>query len=656
MIRLPEHLLAPEIARRLEWVEPDGLGGFAMGTANLWPTRRYHSLLTVARRPPVDRRVLLAALEEQLESSSSLYHLDALERLGAPPPEGPKHLIEMALDPFPRFRYRLGSHLVERVILVPHGQPAVLIGYRHLEGPESLDLLVSPLLAGRSFHDLSLANGLAQPTPTRQGNDLVFQPYPEEPALYLRDTGWTFHSDCDWVEGLLYRREQARGYQYREDLLRPGHLEFSLAPGEQHFLLFSATAMEATPTKLMQDETRRRHNLRRGGETQGNYAGPLTLAADRYLVQRSPGHPSILAGYPWFEDWGRDTFLSLPGLILEKDSLQAKNILETFAAHESRGLIPNRFGDRPGETTYNAADASLWFVVEYERLRRGQSELGSETLWNAVRSIFQNYLEGTRFGIRVDPKDGLLSASSRGVQLTWMDAKVDDLVVTPRAGKPVELQGLWYFCCKTVFEQATLRGEEKLAAQAQAAAAKLETSFHRTFWIRSQGHYGDCLTPEGSLDRSLRPNQLLLMSLRYRLVPPEEGKQVLEVVEKKLLTPYGLRTLDPTHSDYRGRYEGSILERDQAYHQGTVWPWLLGPYGQACLTYRGASERTRLLDALEPLLTYLTQEGLGNLPEVFDGDPPHNPGGCPAQAWSVAQIRHLYLRLHEQDPYNPVEI
>lgn len=630
-----------------------------MGTACLLPTRRYHALLTVARRPPVDRRVLLAGLEEQVESpEAGLLRLDASQWGTAEAPGGEAHLVEFSPTPYPRFRYRFGGHLLERFLVVPRGSPAVLVGYRHLEGPGDLDLLVSPLLAGRCFHDLILANELADPDALSRDGDLVFRPYPEEPALHLRESGWQYHPDPSWVEGMVYERERARGYQYQEDLLRPGHLEFSLAPGDEHLLAFSAGPLGAEPGELLRRERQRREALERAERGKGPHAPALALATDRFLVTREEGGPSVIAGYPWFEDWGRDTFLSLPGIAPEPGSPLAAKILATFAAHRSQGLIPNRFGDRPGETSFNAADASLWFMVEYERLLRGArpDPAVDALLWEAARSIFLHYLEGTRFGIGVDPRDGLLAAEAPGLQLTWMDAKVDDLVVTPRSGKPVELQGLWYSCCRVVAEQARSRGEDELAGRAEAASEAVEASFHRSFWISSCGYYGDCIPPDGPLDRSLRPNQVLVLGLRHRLAPPEAGRQVLEVVDRELLTPYGLRTLAPGDPAYRGRYQGPLLERDLAYHQGTVWPWLLGPYGQACLQYRGAGDRSRLLEVLQPLLGYLTGDGLGNLAEVYDGDAPHAPGGCPAQAWSAAQVRSLYLQVVDPDPYDPLEI
>lgn len=661
MIELSPDLLLPERARDLEWVEADGLGGFAMGTADLRPTRRYHALLTVARRPPVDRRVLLAGLEEQVETSSELFQLEVCDRRSRPKPgdeggQATARLVGMAVDPWPRFTYRIGRHLLSREILVPHGHPAVLVRYCHLEGPEPLSMLVSPLLAGRSYHDLLQLNDLADPTPEEEPGALVFHPYDEEPQLWLWRTGWRYHHAPGWIEGVVYRRERSRGYQFREDLLRPGHLEFELPPGGAQPLLFSACPLDdPDPGRLLEAERdRRRRLMETEGEATGAAGRLLALAADRFRVDEAGGRRTILAGFPWFEDWGRDAFISLEGLAHGAAPGLARAVLETFASQEESGLIPNRFGDQPGATLYNSADASLWWMLEFGRLRRRHPEQDPGGLWATAVRIFRHYLDGTRFGIGVDPEDGLLAAAASGLQLTWMDAKVDDLVVTPRAGKPVELQGLWYEACRIVEAEAAQQGDELLAAEAGAAARRVRQNFHRSFWVEALGHYADNLTPDGSVDSALRPNQLIPMALPHRLVDVAHGRAVLEVVDRHLLTPYGLRTLSPEHRDYRGRYEGPITERDLAYHQGTVWPWLLGPYGRACLAYRGEEERPRLASLLEPLLDYLGREGLGNLPEVFDGDPPHAPGGCPAQAWSVAEVRRLHRSLHLRDPYDPV--
>ena len=658
MIELTPEDLRPARARQLEWVEPDGLGGFAMGNACLWPTRRYHGLLTVARRPPTDRRVLVAGLEEQVETEHDIFRLDTSERAGGEGPRGVEYQVGMALDPFPRFAYEVGSHRLERTVAVPRGHPAVVIRYRHLRGPSPLGFLVSPLLAGRSFHDLVQANSLADQELRRQGEDLCFRPYPEEPAVYLRTSGARYHHAPEWIHGLHYDQERTRGYPYREDLLRPGHLEFELAPGETFDLLLTSEPLgDMDAASLLEAEAERRSKL--AGREGSPSRRLLALAADRFRARRGEDGRTILAGFPWFEDWGRDTFISLAGItgVAASATEESLRVLETYAPRTQAGLVVNRFGDRPGDASHAAADASLWFVHEFGRLRERAPDLDLDTVWPTVREVFERYRAGTRHGIRVDPADGLLRASEPGLQLTWMDAMVDDTVVTPRSGKPIELQGLWYACCRVVALEARRRQETTLEEAANAAADAVRASFHDTYWLEALSYYGDCVGEDGTLDSSLRPNQLIPMSLRFRPVDTAAGRRALEAIEARLLTPFGLRTLAPDHPEYRGHYGGDVAARDFAYHQGTAWPWLLGPYGRACLQLRGRSDRARLRELLQPLLDWMNRDGMGNLPEVFDGDEPHAPGGCPAQAWSVAEVRALLSELdHEPDGYDPVEV
>lgn len=658
MIELEPDDLRPERARQLEWVEPDGLGGFAMGNACLWPTRRYHALLTVARRPPTDRRVLVSGLEEQVETEHDIFRLDSSDRAGGEGPSGLDHQVGMGLDPFPRFTYELGAHLVERTIAVPRGHPAVVVRYHHLRGPGPLGFLVSPLLAGRSFHDLAQANSLADQGVVRLGGDLSFRPYPEEPPVYLRAPGATYHHAPEWVRGVLYAQERARGYPSREDLLRPGHLEFELVPGETFDLLLASEPLrDLDAARLLEAEADRRQQIAEHETTPPRRL--LALAADRFRARRGEAGRTIVAGFPWFEDWGRDTFISLPGITGARESgaAEAMTVLQTYAAGAQAGLVVNRFGDRPGDTSHAAADSSLWFVQEFGRLRELSPRLDLDEIWPTVRDVFERYLAGTRHGIRVDPSDGLLRAGEPGLQLTWMDAMVDDTVVTPRTGKPIELQGLWYATCRVVSMEARRRQETALEEAATAAADAVRAHFHETYWVEGLGWYGDCLGDDGTLDTSLRPNQLIPMSLRFRPGDAPAGRRALEAIESHLLTPFGLRTLSPEHPEYRGHYGGDVASRDFAYHQGTAWPWLLGPYGRACLHLRGRGDRSRLRRLLEPLLTWMIRNGMGSLPEVFDGDEPYAAGGCPAQAWSVAEVRALLLELdREPDGYDPVEV
>lgn len=647
--------LGPEAALRREWVEPDGLGGFAFGTPCLRPSRRYHALLTVARHPPVDRRVLLSGFEEHVAAGDEAWRIDSSDRISGAV-SGHQFLVGAGVDPFPRARYQLGDHLLDRVVLVPRGHPRVVVEYHHVEGPRPLELDLVPLIAGRFFHDLLLENSLADPSVLERDGELLVRPYEDEPELWIGAEELDFHPDPRWVPGFLYLREEQRGYPHREDLLAPGRLHLRLVPGQVVRVTAGAGPLgDLELADLVSTERARREALLAGHDDPGDAAALLTLAADRFRLVPESSHPGVMAGYPWFEDWGRDTFISLPGLEPGAPEDFVPAVLEAFSGLQRWGLIPNRLGDRPEEAEYNAADATLWFLLECGR--RCLREVLPDHLWPAMRAAFTAYLEGTRHGISVDPLDGLVRAGEEGLQLTWMDALVDDQVVTPRSGKPVELQGLWMNACVVVRAEALRREDEEIATRASDALERARASFQDAYWIESRGYLADCITPGGIQDSSLRPNQLIALALPFCPLEPGKARRALEVVERELVTPYGVRTLEPGDGRYRGTYGGDVVARDHAYHQGTAWPWLLGPYGRACLRLRdGPGERHRLRQLLEPLLRFLMEDGWGNLPEVFDGDAPHTPGGCPAQAWSVAEVRRLLATVELQDPYDPTEV
>lgn len=622
----------------IEWVEPDGLGGFAMGTASLIATRRYHGLLTVARHPPVDRRHLLAGLDERrLEDARPGPHLTTRVR-------------RVLRDPLLRFQLELEGADLERGLVAIPGRAAVLLWWRW-SGPAPLPLALRPQLTGRGFHDLCVRNPLADPQAEVDGDRVRLRPYQDEPEVWIRAPGARFVEGPTWDLGREYPRERARGYQFREDLLVPGHLELVLEPGDDAFVLVSAEAPDPRQDlRALRDQVAasRRLRIERGAE--GDPADAvLAEAARAFLVRRDPDAVSCIAGYPWFEDWGRDTLISLPALVAAQGDALRPQVLATFAARIERGLVPNRCGPTPEDDLHNAADASLWFVLE-----AGKVDLSEhEDLWRGCLQIFDAYRAGTRHGIRVDPADGLVVAAEPGTQLTWMDAKVDEVVITPRAGKPVELQALWMNACEVVRREAARRGLDERAAQAQAARDQVAASFEATFYSELSGTLADVVGTDGRRDAQVRPNQVLALSLPLVPLEAEKARRVLEVVDRELLTPFGLRTLAPGARGYRGRYAGDIVERDHAYHQGTVWPWLLGPYGRACLRFRGPGERARLDELLGTLLEWARTRGLGSLPEVFDGDPPHLPGGCPAQAWSVAEVMMLHRLVRPPRPWSP---
>jgi predicted glycogen debranching enzyme len=629
---------------RLEWLESDGLGGYASSTATGANTRRYHGLLVVARRPPADRIVLLSRIEETvITPTGERFELGANYYPGAVHPHGYRYLDSFRLDPWPIWRYRLGALTLTRVLFLAREPGAVVLLYR-LEGGEA-QLELRPLVAGRDFHALVRENQVVSPTAEAAPGRVVYHPYPGVPPLVLSHDGGEWHDEGRWYRRTRYPREAERGLDHEEDLYSPGALTAPLTAGGAWRLACATEPVAVRRAAAWAAEERRRRQ-RVAGEGGRAVAGDpaltelaarLGLAGDTFLVRRGE-ELSILAGYPWFADWGRDAMISIPGLCLVTGRPDhALSVLRTFAAHMRDGLIPNRFPDYGGpipDDHYNAADASLWFVEAVAATAVAGGDVAD--LWPAVQAVLEAYRTGTRFGIGID-KDGLVRQGARGVQLTWMDACVNGWVVTPRAGKAVEINALWYNALERAARLATSQGDEPepyrtLASRARAGFA--------AFWDEAAGYLYDRIDPAGHPDSTLRPNQLFAVSLPHSPLGVREMRGVVDSVERYLLVPLAVRTLAPGHPDYHGRFEGSRAERDAAYHSGTAWPWLLGPFAAAYLRAYGvnAESRRRLLELLAPLRAHLLEQGLGQIAEVISGDPPYRPGGCFAQAWSCAEL------------------
>ena len=640
-----------------EWLETDGLGGFASGTACGIRTRRYHALLLAAARPPADRFVLVNGLETWVRTRQGEYALSSQRY--APDvvhPDGARRIAEFRHEPWPAWRFELeDGTIVAHELLCRHGRPLVLAIWRIERAAGPVELCVRPLLSGRDPHQLHHENPSLRFDFERAGEDAIrWQPYIGLPSILARTTGKYEHRP-DWYRSFLYEEERQRGLDHVEDLASPGVLRFALASGEEAFLSLEAEGVAPAASTAAGSIGAWGPALRQAeGERRARFASPLERAADSYIVRRGSGL-TVVAGYPWFGDWGRDTFIALRGLCLAGGRVEdAGRMLEEWVGFVSEGMIPNRLPDRGETPEYNAVDASLWYAVaaaEYlEAAGDGRSRVASRRasrLCEAVDAILEGYSRGTRHGIRAD-SDGLLSAGETGVQLTWMDAKVGDWVVTPRVGKPVEVQALWL---------------NALAAAADwnprfAAALRLGlASFGERFWDEGRGCLHDVVDVDhvpGTADPTLRPNQILAVGgLPLPLLEGRRARSVVDAVERRLLTPLGLRSLDPAHPAYTPRYEGGVRERDGAYHQGTVWPWLLGPFVEAWVRVRGGDARTRREARgrfLAPLAEHLGRAGLGHVSEIADAEPPHAPRGCPFQAWSVGE----YLRL-EREVLAPAE-
>jgi predicted glycogen debranching enzyme len=629
-----------EVSRR-EWILSDGLGGYASSTAVGLNTRRYHGLLVAATRPPDGRMVLLSKLEETLQIGETRYELATNAYPGAVHPRGFEAAESFTLDPLPLLVWQVGGARLARAVAQVHGRPATVVVFSY-EGTQPAWLELRPLLAYRGHHALQHENDAVRPDAERRGEDLVFEPYAGCPLLYLRMPGATWEPAPDWYRNFEYERERERGLDFREDLFGPGRLRRRLAPGETVVVLASIEALPPAQdlTALVSEERRRQRELADGT----GMLGDLRRASDLFLVRRGEAGRTVIAGYHWFCDWGRDTMISLPGLCLATGRFEeARAILTEWARHVDGGMIPNRFPDTRGPE-YNTVDAALWMVVAAARYLEasGDREFVRVKLGRAITAVLDGYEAGTRHGIHLT-REGLVTEGEPGVQLTWMDAKVGDRVITPRRGEAVEIQALWYnallFGADLARDEASRRAE-----QWNLMAARTREAFLRWFWSEELGYLADVVSA-GTRDLSLRPNQLYAVGLPHSLLPREKAVRVLEAVKRTLLTPVGLRTLAPADPAYRGRYEGGPAERDEAYHQGTAWPFLMGIYFDALIRVHGESGKEEARKWLDRFAPRLSEAGLGVVGEIYDGDPPHRSGGAIAQAWSVAELLRSAIRL-----------
>ncbi len=617
---------------RGEWLEADGLGGFASGAANGIRTRRYHALLLVATTPPAGRVVLVNGLEAWVERaagavalSSQRYTPDVVH------PDGVDRIERFTADPWPRWMLRLpAGTLIEHGILVERGRAATFLYWRLREGPGGT-LAVRPLLSGRDYHALHHENPAFCFAAEDADGRVVWRPYPGIPAIVARSNGAYAHQP-DWYRSFLYTQERERGLDHVEDLAAPGVFRWDLSRGEA-VLVLAAEGHEPTEELAAVREAEERRRRR--------FPSRLHRAADQYLVRRGSGR-TVIAGYPWFTDWGRDTFIALRGLCLATGRLdEARAILLEWAGAVSEGMLPNRFPDRGEMPEFNAVDAALWYAVAVHDFLAAAPTTAArdrQRLTDALEAILVGYAAGTRFGIRVDD-DGLLAAGAPGVQLTWMDAKVGDWVVTPRIGKSVEVQALWL---------NALRIGSATSERWAVPYARGLHAFTRRFWDEGRGCLHDVVDVDhrpGAVDSAFRPNQIFAVGgLPFAVLDGEPARCVVDAVEARLVTPLGLRSLAPGDPGYTPRYQGGVRDRDGAYHQGTVWPWLMGAFVEAWVRVRGGTRaareeaRRRFLD---PLLVHLDDAGLGHLPEIADAEPPHTPRGCPFQAWSVGEALRL---------------
>jgi len=665
-----------------EWLLTNERGGYSSSTIVGCNTREYHGLLIGSLNPPANRIMALAKCLEMVifkgetkllspedgvspgVSPQRVFNLSTFEFNDKFAPQGFTHLVQVRRDTGLHFDYELEQLELTKSVYLLRETDMVALVYDFSNVQEPAEFISRPFVGLRDFHTLQRSEA---PLCSRWLGDslLIRHDVPGSCELFLSSPSMHFEKDEQWWFNFVYRNEKQRGQDFTEDLWTPGFFKCQVPAGGPAKIIFWAQLRKAgagcKPEQLIKadidtarKDLRRHESIVTAAVKNGDEKfRTLCLAADQFItksqtngVHEHTHRTTVIAGFPWFADWGRDTFIALPGLLLStRRFAEAKSVLTTFAAAADEGMIPNRFDDRTGTAYFNSVDASLWFInaaLQYLNAT-GDSETFTQHLLPTIRWIIDSYHKGTRFGICADA-DGLITAGNEETQLTWMDAKYDGVAFTPRCGKAVEVNALWYnaLCLSSRFYAGR---DVKNAKHYKSMADKVGTSFFKLFWNEETGYLNDCILPDGSVDSSLRPNQIFAVSLGFSPLSPQQQKSVVKAVKKYLLTPYGLRTLDVKNDRYKGTYAGPQQLRDEAYHQGTVWPYLIGPFVESFLKVNEFSRKSKRKAAefIEPLMKHLTENGcIGSISEIFDGDAPHKPRGCIAQAWSVGELLRAY--------------
>ena len=645
---------------RTEWLEADGLGGFASGTTSGVRSRRYHALLLTATTPPTGRCVLVNGLDAWLDTTQGPVPLTTQRYApGVDHPDGASRIVSFTREPWPTWEYRAGGACLRHELFVEHGTGATALAWAVSEAQGPVTLHVRPFLSGRDYHSMHHQNGAFRFEPKVEGARVTFRPYDGVPAISFESNG-SYSHEPDWYRNFLYQFEVERGLDAIEDLAAPGVFSWTLAPGECAVLILSAeSAMSRVEYPSAADAIRRAETIRtREQQRRMVFATPLDRAADAYLVRRGNGR-TIIAGYPWFTDWGRDTFIAVRGLCASPARAEIRrDILLEWADEVSDGMLPNRFPDTGAAPEFNSVDGSLWYVVAVGELLAAAGPDGTPTadaatrvaLERAVLEIVRGYSAGTRFGIRMDD-DALLAAGVPGQQLTWMDARVGDHVITPRIGKPVEVEALWL---------NALQVASTIDRSWRPFLARGLHSFATRFWSEPAGYLADVVDVDherGTRDETFRPNQILAVGgLPLQLIRGARARRIVDSVEARLVTPLGLRSLAPGADAYAPRYEGGPATRDAIYHQGTVWPWLTGPFVDAWLRVRrdtAAARHEASRRFVQPLMEHLEAAGLGHVSEIADAEAPFTPRGCPFQAWSLGELLRIVARIDPRGEVMP---
>ncbi len=646
-----------------EWLVTNGLGGYASGTLLGIPSRRYHGFFVPNLPAPRGRTMIVPRLDEEVAIGSRKVRLCGAQFSdGKIDGESPLYLKEFRQEwQTPTWLFEIDGHLIEKRVCMPYLQNTVYVDYRLIRGgPIRLNL--RPFVTFRG-HDGPLGCPPDWPfTLTMTHGRYEVRPFEEAVPLKLalRPQRGTFVAEEAVSREVLYQIERHRGHDHLEDLFSPGYFTVEISEGESIAMVASTEAWElldlAAPAIFEAEQKRLRKLLALAPKVaQNSVAAQLVLAADQFIIlpgsrlgedilARASGDEArtMIAGYHWFTDWGRDTMISLEGLTLATGRhREAGAILRTFGHYVNEGLLPNHFPEGQRTALYNTVDATFWYfhaVDRYYQATRDRETL--KALYPVFKSIIVHHVKGTVFNIGVDPADGLIREGAEGVALTWMDAKVDGWVVTPRRGKPVEIQALWYNALRLAAAWGDELGDP--SAEFMEMASRAYDSFNARFWFEPGGYLFDLIDGEEGDDTSLRPNQIFAFSLRFPILQERYWRPVLDVVSERLLTPVGLRSLDPRHKDYKPRYDGDLRARDAAYHQGTVWAWLIGHYFDAWQRVHGDADKG--LSLLRGFESHLRDAGVGTLSEIFDAEPPYTARGCIAQAWSVAEVLRVLLK------------
>ena len=629
-----------------EWLETNGIGGYSSSSVSGANTRRYHGLLVAATKPPLGRAVLLSKFDEKLIINGESYEISCNQYPGTINPEGYKYLKEFRRDPFPIWTFEVNGVEIEKSIFMIYGENSVVCRWKitadsALRTPQSA-LELRPLLAFRDHHHLRHEDSGFDGSFETGDGVVSLQPYAEMPGLYLAHNANAVEPQGYWYRNFEYAIEKERGFDHSEDLFQPCSLNFDLSTDA---VVIASTEPKEIGNGIAAEniEIERRKTLIETAGTTDDFSSQLVLAADQFIVSRGTGK-TVIAGYHWFSDWGRDTMIALNGLTLATNRPEiAKSILIEFSKYISEGMLPNRFPDAGETPEYNTVDATLWFfeAIRAYAEKTGDYDFVRETLYEKLADIIYWHVRGTRYQIHVDT-DGLLYAGEPGVQLTWMDAKIGDWVVTPRIGKAVEIQALWYNALNIMADLAGRFGDASDATKYAEMAEIAKESFNGQFWNNDDQCLYDVVASDKK-DASIRPNQIFAVSLPHTMLDAETACKVVKKVESELLTPVGLRSLSPNDPRYVPVYIGSPFDRDAAYHQGTVWGWLIGPFVDAYRKAhsRDAKARKRIDGIIASFKTHLSDAMAGQIAEIFDAEPPHAPRGCAAQAWSVAEVLRI---------------